>query len=191
MRKISLVIILLILSVAVSYGQQVYCPPPNIGFEAGTFNGWACDTGSVDAAGNVNVIASGPISNRQTLISPISGLELDPWGNFPTLCPWGGSYSIRLGNEQTGKGAERVSYTFNVPDGAIEYDMIFYYAVVLQNPPHLSYQQPRFTVKTFDVTDNTYVDCASFDFIASADLPGFKPSPAGDTVFYKDWAPST
>ena len=159
--------------------------------KTGLFNGWACDTGMVDYLGNVNVISSPPVENRQTMITGSYGPQLDPWGNFPTLCPFGGVHSIRLGNQQTGKGAERVSYTFTVPPGANEYDMIFYYAVVLQNPPHLSYQQPRFTVKTFDVTDETYVDCASFNFIASAYLPGFKPSPAGDTVFYKDWAPST
>jgi len=191
MKAISFVIILLVLSVTVSTAQQVYCPPPNIGFEDGSFTGWACDTGMVDFSGNINVVASNPIPNRQTMINTTTGAQLDPWGNFPTLCPYGGSYSIRLGNEQSGKGAERISYTFNVPPGANEYDMIFYYAVVLQNPPHLSYQQPKFTVKTFDVSDNSYVDCASFNFIASADLPGFKPSPAGDTVFYKDWAPST
>jgi len=182
---------LLVSRVAVSYAQQVYCPPPNIGFENGGFTGWACDTGSVDAQGNPQLLPTNAINDRQTLIDSNYYPQLDPWGNFPTLCPWGGSYCIRLGNQETGRGAERVSYTFNVPAGANEFDMIFYYAVVLQNPPHLSYQQPRFTVKTFDVTDNTYVDCASFDFIASADLPGFKPSPAGDTVFYKDWAPST
>jgi len=191
MRTVSLIIILLVSSVAVSHAQQVYCPPPNIGFEDGTFNGWACDTGMVDFIGTINVIPSPPVPNRQTMINATTGTQLDPWGNFPTLCPYGGSYSIRLGNEQVGKGAERISYTFNVPPTSNEYDMIFYYAVVLQNPPHQSYQQPKFTVKTFDVSDNTYVDCASFNFIASADLPGFKMSPAGDTVFYKDWAPST
>jgi len=180
-----------VLATAPLFAQQVYCPPPNIGFESGTFNGWSCDTGRVDGLGNVNLIPSNAVYDRQTLVDSVYFPQLDPWGNFPTQCPWGGRYSIRLGNQQIGKRAERISYTFTVPTGSNEYDMIFYYAVVLQNPPHLSYQQPRFTVKTFDVTDNTYVDCASFDFIASADLPGFKSSPAGDTVFYKDWAPST
>ncbi|HZY38690.1 MAG TPA: gliding motility-associated C-terminal domain-containing protein [Mucilaginibacter sp.] len=191
MRTKSLVIILFVLSAVSAFAQEVYCPPPNIGFESGTFTGWSCDTGRVDFLGNVNLLPSDAVYDRQTIVDSAYYPQLDPWGNFPTLCPWGGRYSIRLGNQEIGKRAERISYTFTVPAGANEYDMIFYYAVVLQNPPHLSYQQPKFTVKTFDVTDATYVDCASFNFIASANLPGFKASPAGDTVFYKDWAPST
>jgi len=191
MRTTYLILVLFVLGTVKLFAQQTYCPPPNIGFEDGSFNGWTCDTGSVDFMGNVNVISSGAIPDRQTMITSATGTALDRWGNFPILCPFGGSYSIRLGNQQTGRGAERVSYTFNVPFGSNEYDMTFYYAVVLQNPPHVSYQQPKFTVKTFDITDNTYVDCASFEFIASANLPGFKRSPYGDTVFYKDWAPST
>jgi len=191
MRTFSLIVILLVLSTIKCFGQQIYCPPPNIGFENGTLNGWACDTGKVDPYGNPVLIPSAAVYDRQTLVDSAYYPQLDPWGNFPTLCPYGGSYSIRLGNQQVGKGCERVSYTFTIPVGANEYDMIFYYAVVLQNPPHLAYQQPKFTVQTFDVTDSTYINCGSFNFVASSDLPGFKLSPAGDTVFYKDWAPST
>jgi gliding motility-associated-like protein len=189
MKFYPLVLVLVCLGVMKTNAQGIYCPPTNIGFESGTFNNWQCDTGMVDALGNIKVVPSGPINDRQTVYSATTYPELDPFGKFPTLCPYGGNYSIRLGNQQTGKGAERVSYTFTIPSDVNEYDLIFYYAVVLQNPPHQSFQQPRFTVKTFDVTDKTYVDCASFNFIASASLPGFKL--ATDTVYYKDWSPST
>lgn len=191
MRKLFSLFVLFGFLCSKAGAQQVFCPPPNIGFENGTMNGWACDTGMVDPSGKPVLIPSVPVYNRQVLIDSSYAPQLDPWGNFPTLCPFGGRFSIRLGNQEAGKGCERVSYTFTVPPSSDEYDLIFYYAVVLQNPPHLSFQQPRFTVKTFDVTDSAYVTCGSFDFIASADLPGFKPSPQGDTVFYKDWAPST
>jgi gliding motility-associated-like protein len=191
MKFYSLVLIFMYLGVAKSGAQVSYCPPTNIGFESGNFNNWSCDTGHVDPSGNILVSSSSDVYDRQTLYSANTFPQIDPYGGFPTLCPYGGSYSIRLGNKESGKGAERISYTFSVPNGVQEYDLIFYYAVVLQNPPHASYQQPRFTVKTFNVTDNTYVDCASFDFIASANLPGFKLAPGGDTVYYKDWSPST
>jgi gliding motility-associated-like protein len=191
MRFYCLVFILLYISVIKINAQGSSCPPSNIGFESGNFGNWSCDTGFVDPLGVVQVIQSPPVINRQTLYNTITVPQVDPFGGFPTLCPYGGKYSIRLGNQQNGKGAERVSYTFTVPAGDDSYDLIFYYAVVLQNPPHQSFQQPRFTVKTFDVTDNTSVDCASFDFIASSNLPGFKLAPTGDTVYYKDWSPST
>jgi len=175
--------------------QVSSCPPANIGFEKGDFTGWSCDTGHISTSGSIFVKASPPVNNRQTLISSSYTPVLDPFGKFPTLCPYGGKYSLRLGNEQNGGGAERISYTFTVPAGVGTYDITFYYAVVFQNPGHLPYQQPRFTINTFNVTDNTYIDCASFDFVAGTPGQGFRAAPViapGDTgVLYKDWSPST
>jgi len=179
-------------AIANTYAQSGYCPPANIGFENGTFQNWECDTGNIDAEGVVTVTPCAPIADRHTIVS---GTGTDEFGHFPELCPYGGNYSVKLGHKYAGAQAERVAYNFTVPPGANQYDLVFYYAVVLQNPKHLPFQQPRFTVKTFDVTDNTYIDCASFDFVASADLPGFKlahsPIKADSDVYYKDWSPST
>jgi len=176
--------------------QATSCAPVNMGFEQGNFNGWSCDTGYIDRnTGNIIVKPSAPANNRQTLISKSYTPALDPFGKFPTLCPYGGNYSVKLGSEQIGGQAERMSYTFVVPTGQNVYDITFYYAVVFQNPAHLPYQQPRFTVKTFNVTDSTYIDCASFDFIAGTPSQGFRRAPViapQDTeVFYKIWSPST
>jgi len=214
MRLLKALFTAIILCVAFNIYAQTSgtnCPPGNIGFETGQFTGWQCDTGGISKQGVIQIIPSAPIGNRQTIIDSNYYPKLDPYGNFPTLCPYGGKYSIRLGNEQAGARAERVSYSFNIPSNAAIYDVTFYYAVVLQNPKHEPYQQPRFTVNTFDLTDSgadtvdTYdssgnlispqqVGCASFNFIASAYLPGFKISKIAskdDSVFYKDWAPAT
>jgi gliding motility-associated-like protein len=191
-RFVNLLILFFLCAIVNTYAQSSYCPPVNIGFEDGTFNNWECDTGSISKAVVITVIPCPPVYNRHTIVS---GTGTDEFGHFPQLCPYGGKYSIQLGNKEVGAQAERVSYNFTVPAGANQYDLVFYYAVVLQNPNHLPYQQPRFTVQTFDVTDNVYVDCASFDFIASSDLPGFKlaysPNKADSDVYYKDWSPST
>jgi len=181
---------------AIKAGAQAnYCPPPNIGFESGDFSNWSCDTGRIDGAGNINVVASQPVYDWFAMIDKSYYPQVDPFGNFPTLCPYGGTHSIMLGSQDTNKRAERISYTFTVPAGANQYALVFYYAVVLQNPHHQSYQQPRFTVKTYDLNDNTYVDCASFDFIASDTLTGFKRgtvlTPKDTAVYYKDWSPAT
>jgi len=189
MKLFKALCIFLCLVVAKTKAQEVYCPPSNIGFESGNFSNWECDTGHIDRNGNVLVSPTSAQFDRHTIYGKGIYPEIDPFGKFPTLCPYGGKYSIRLGNQDTARGAERISYNFVVPKGVNEYDLIFYYAVVLQDPPHLSFQQPRFTVKAFDVTDNTYVDCASFNFIASANLPGFQR--AKDSVYFKDWSPST
>jgi len=199
MKTFCVAFILFCCSVLKTSAQSGNCPPPNIGFERGDFTGWSCDTGHFDVNGIITLTPSPPVPDRQTMYPNKSFAKRDTFGGFPALCPYGGKYSVRLGNQKAGFGAERMSYSFTVPAGVNQYNLVFYYAVVLQDPPHNPIIQPRFTVKTFDSTANHYIDCASFDFIAADSLPGFKLSPLSigyDTnffpkVFYKDWAPAT
>jgi gliding motility-associated-like protein len=162
---------------------------PNIGFDDGTFNHWDCWTGMAKDLNSLSI--SGPIGLRHTILTGPAGV--DRYGNFPVICPNGSKYSIQLGNDGTGALAERVSYTLKVPSSG-EYTIIFDYAVVLQNPTHVSSDQPRFTAKVYDVTDGKYIDCPSFDFIAGSNTPGFKLV-QGDLrnteVYYKEWSKAT
>ena len=68
---------------------------------------------------------------------------------------------------------------------------MYNYAVVIQNAGHEDFQQPRFTSRIFNVTDNQYVDCGAFQFVASGDLPDFCLSKNGQEVYYKSWSPIT
>ncbi len=163
--------------------------PENIGFEDGTLKNWQAYTGSIDRTGNITVSQSAPVSGRHTIIKYASN-QLDPYGKFPTTCPNGSLYSLKLGNDGTGMQAERVSYTFTVPNNQT-YSIIYNYAVVFQNPDHADYEQPKFTARVFDVANNNYVSCGSFEFVASSGLPGFQQSAAGGSVFYKSWSPIT
>lgn len=170
--------------------------PPNIGLEDGTFNHWQCFAGKIDSLGVISVSPTSPIYNRHTIITATPGIKnLDPYGKFPMLCPNGSKYSLKLGNDISGSEAERVTYDFNVPAGA-NYTLVFNYAVVFQNPNHADFEQPKFTVKIYNVTDGTYLNCPAFNFVASANIPGFKS--AGKSggrnsadVYYKDWSAST
>jgi gliding motility-associated-like protein len=167
--------------------------PPNIGFEAGTFEQWECFVGEVDHNGKVNMFLQGVFADRHTMIKNDGYPVLDPYGHFPVNCPNGSSYSIKLGNDGVSSEAEQVRYTFVVPANQNDYSIVYNYAVVLQDPGHLPYQQPRFTAKVFDVASGQYVPCSSYDFIASYALPGFSLSdiPASNgaqNVYYKPWA---
>jgi gliding motility-associated-like protein len=183
-----------ILFFLVSFKAMAQSNTPNIGFEEGTFNHWQCYIGNIDSVGVIHVLPSPPTFNRQTIIGKQSAGVRDPYGNFPILCPNGSNYSVRLGNDSVHSEAERLTYTFTVPNGSA-YSVIFYYAVVLENPAHLPFQQPKFTAQVYDVTDSKYIDCPSFDFVASSDLPGFKLSNAqgarGASIYYKDWSTAT
>jgi gliding motility-associated-like protein len=177
----------------VASGQGGVCPP-NIDFELGNFNGWECNTGNVSiGTGGINFTQwnlSGQMDGRHTLI-PASNTELDPYGLFPKSCPNGSGFSIQLGNDNTGSESEGLSFTYMIPANATKFSLIYHYAIVLQNPGHAAEEQPRFRAKVFDELTNQEINCVSFDFTASSNLPGFLPSPRSNEVLYKDWTPIT
>lgn len=167
--------------------------PPNIDFETGTFNNWTCYWGYTFASADGNAIIlrnSGPLIDHHTMYSANTG-ELDPYGDFPVICPNGSGHSIKLGSTHNGGEAEGVSYDFTIPANDNAYSLIYHYAVVLQSPNHLLKEQPRMVIEVTNVTDNETIDCASFTFIAEGTtLPGFEVSAhQTDTtaVLFKRW----
>ncbi len=167
-----------------------YCPP-NLDFETGTFDGWQCSTGSTRVNGGKNEILlspSAPAAGRHEIISGPITLK-DPYGGFPQLCPYGGKYSVKLGNTGTGAQAEGLSYTFQVPNSVDTFSFTYFYAVVFQDPMHNAYEQPRFFVTAYDVATGELINCASYDYIATGGIPGFKTSALYPDVLYKEWSP--
>ena len=168
--------------------------PPNIGFEAGSFDQWECGAGNISmTTGIISLNSTGPMNGRHTMIQNTYPQAKDLYGNFPVNCPNGSGFSIQLGNALTGAQAERVSYTFNIPADQNNYSLIYNYAVVFENPTHDEWQQPKFTANVYDVTNDAYIGCSSFSYAASSNLPGFKLATRGarSEVYYKTWTPVT
>ncbi|HCL05956.1 MAG TPA: hypothetical protein DHW64_08335 [Chitinophagaceae bacterium] len=182
-------LLLFCLGIQTTMGQ---CPP-NIGFEKGSFENWETLKGRIERDGSINMTVVSPDpSNHRILDASLNAKETDPFGGFPVVCPNGSGFSVKLGMEQGGSDAHGLRYTFTVPQTNADYSIIYNYAVVLENPTHQPHEQPQLSVKIFNVTDNRYEDCGSFQFIASADLPGFQLAGGSrPNVFYKDWAPIT
>ncbi len=191
--KSNIIFCLIFLFIFYHKGAGQLCPP-NLDFETGNFSNWECKYGNARIGFNgENAIVwegTGILATRHSIIDA-ANQELDEYGYFPQACPYGGRYSVRLGNNQQMAEADGVFYTFEVPTGVTTYSIKFYYAVVLQNPGHSPEEQPRFRARVFNVTDNVPIDCADFDFTASSSLPGFQASPDDATVLYKDWTPVT
>jgi len=165
--------------------------PDNIDFEYGSFFNWKCFTGHVDSIGNTNVITlnpSPPTPNRHTLYNRVMPSAIDPYGLFPTNPPDGSNFALRLGNTLIGGEAEGTTYTIKVPANDSNFSIKYDYAVVFQNPGHTLWSQPRFQVKVFDSAANKYVDCASFEYISTSNLPGFAQSTVDTSVIYKPWS---
>jgi hypothetical protein len=164
--------------------------PPNIGFEMASFQNWETSLGRVDSANGVS-LSYGFDPTRHAIFKNTGDKAVDRFGGFPVNCPNGSGASIKLGNETAGAQAEGTSYTFTIPADRKAFSLIYYYAVVMQNPPHGQTEQPKFTAKVFNVTKGEYITCSSFEYIAQAGLPGFESSPKDGTVLYKDWTPVT
>ncbi len=165
--------------------------PDNIDFEYGSFFNWQCFTGHVDSIVNVNVITlnpSPPTPNRHTLYNRVMPSAIDPYGLFPTNPPDGSNFALRLGNTIIGGEAEGTTYVIHVPLNDSNFSIKYDYAVVFQNPNHTLWAQPRFQVKVFDSSANAYVDCASFEYVSTSNLPGFAVSTVDTSVIYKPWS---
>ena len=166
--------------------------PNNLGFEYGNFTNWKCFTGTVDSIGTTNIITvspvAGPVNNRHRIISRAMPSPVDFYGLFSTNPPDGSTFAVKLGNTNIGAQAERISYKIRVPLNDSNFSIKYDYAVVFQDPDHTPWSQPRFTARLFDSAANRYVDCASFEYIATSNLPGFTRSTVDTSVMYKAWS---
>ncbi|MBK7124019.1 MAG: hypothetical protein IPH68_15275 [Chitinophagaceae bacterium] len=93
--------------------------------------------------------------------------------NFPKNCPNGSGNSIKIGVETTGKPADEVSYTFTIPVGQNTFNLIYNYALVLNDAQHSPIDQPRLMVTVLNITDNTPLPCPLDPIIVTGNLPGF------------------
>lgn len=188
-----LFLMLLIASFAMPSKLCAQSSPENIGFENGNFQNWKIYAGSIAIENNQNVVTMNevpkPISGRHTIISNKN--LVDPYGGFHLIPPSGGNYSVKLGNNVTGAQIDGISYLMTVPADRPEFTLTYQYAVVLEDPDHEPFEQPRFIARIKDVEKNEYIPCASFEYVATSSLPGFKKSAAYESVIYKDWSPVT
>ena len=182
--------IILLLSYSHIYSQNT-CPP-NLDFEDGNFGNWVCQTGLVSVGPNgqntINFTGTGQVANRHTIIAS-SDTSRDFYGGFKVVCPNNSGFSVKLGNSNVNSECEGISYTYTIPNNATNFSILYQYAVVFQNPGHDPEQQPRFRAWVLNLTDGDTINCVSFDFTSSANLPGFNMSPRDNQVLYKDWTP--
>src|SRR5688572_26804015 len=121
--------------VNVGFSQQ---SPSNLGFEAGTFNGW---TGASGQCCPVYTPFQG-IDTSHHIIT--SGNYFDPnsLSLVPVVAP-GSLFSARLGNSSGSAESEILEYSFTVPSDSLL--LVLKFAVILENAYHPASKQPRFS----------------------------------------------
>lgn len=156
---------------------------PNIDFEYGNTTLWQFFTGSCCPI--ISSTATTAISGRHSLTT---GAALDSFGLFPVVAPDGGSYSLKLGNANVGAQSEKARYYVHVPSGSVDFSLIYRYAVVLQDPGHSVFDQPRFEVRAYDSLTNSPLPCFQFSYVAAATIPGFYNSTIDTSVRCRNWS---
>ena len=129
------------------------------------------------------------IESRHTIHYDVEERDPNTAGQLRTV-PEGEAASVRLGNWDTGGEAERVEYRYKV-DASGSAVLILKYAVVLQDPDHSEYLQPKFELEVLKVVNGRLVaidkdGCGEAKFTAGANTSGvgwheFKGG------WWKDW----
>ena len=172
----------------------------NVDFEEGNTSGWQGFTGNIDRRGNVTVNQFGMVPGRHTITR---GFNIDEVAaacgiNIPVV-EESGVHSFRLGNNQVGAEAESIRKTFVVEPG--QEFFLYKYAVILEDPRHRPFEQPRFEVRIFD-EDGNLAPCGEFKVRAgpNAANDGFRQCQSridngfgfsySRTYWVKDWTVS-
>ena len=155
---------------------------PNSDFESGTLIGWQGGTGSCCP---INAFSPGIVNGRHTIMTG-TGTDINTCNNVSVGAP-GGLYSARLGNDDTGSEAEKLTYSLTV--SANNSLFIYKYAVVLQDPTHSVSEQPRFQIRVLN-SAGILIDpvCGQYTVVSGGNIPGFQTclNSTGD-IRYKDW----
>lgn len=156
-------------------GQTGSCD--NASFELGTSEGYLTYTGTIDPDGRVVITTPGPTEEQHRVMRITDGFdpiaaEHCTINNELRVVPEGaGQYAMRLGNEDTGAEAERVVLRFHVtPDRSF---FLLSYAVVLNDPGHRDFEQPRFELRILS-SRGEILDCGEYIVRASEELEGFE-----------------
>ncbi|MEM9258338.1 MAG: gliding motility-associated C-terminal domain-containing protein [Bacteroidota bacterium] len=149
----------------------------NAGFELGTPEGYLTYTGTIDPDGRVVINTLGLAEEQHRVMRITDGFdpiaaENCTINNELRVVPEGaGQYAMRLGNEDTGSEAERVVLRFHVtPDRSF---FLLSYAVVLNDPGHRHFEQPRFELRILS-SRGEILDCGEYVVRAGEDLEGFE-----------------
>ncbi len=157
-----------------------YSQCDNADFSQQNFNNWVGRTGSCCA---INTPTVGIVNGRHTIMT---GAGSDPVAcNDITFVAPGYSASARLGNNQPGCQAERLSYTYNVtPQSAL---FTYQYAVVLEDPGHSPADQPRFEIRVLNSAGQLISQqCGYYSVTSAANIQGFRNCGG---VRYRAWTP--
>lgn len=155
------------------YAQNCF----DAGFESGTTNGYKTYLGTIDEFGEIEFQNESfdderfAITNQVQSIDPIAAVNCLVGFQLSPIAPSGGRHSLRLGNAEGGAEAEKLVLEFEVT--AETNFFALQYAVLLEDPNHEEFEQPRFELRIKDEFDQTF-PCGEYRVSAGPDIPDFE-----------------
>jgi hypothetical protein len=157
----------------------------NADFEQGDLTGWAGGFATGGGEGNINAgFQQGALNANNmnhTLMGPGAGTDGPSGNNLPRVFPGGGDYSLRIGNQQTGYQASRVSYSFAVTPASELF--IYHFAPVMQDAGYNVNNQPYMRIDL--IINGQNIACGEYFQAASGNAPGYLNG--SGSVKYKPW----
>ncbi len=157
----------------------------NADFESNNLNGWSGGFATSGGEGNINPGFDSDAMNsntgNHTIMGPGAGMDGPSNNNLPRVFPGGGDYSLRLGNQQTGYQAARISYSFTVTANTEIF--LYHFAAVMQDPGHSLSEQPFLRINL--IIDGVNIPCGEYFQAASGSAPGYLDG--SGSVKYKPW----
>lgn len=172
MRQFTPCLLLFVFSIY-SYSQNCL----NAGFENGTLDGYRTYLGMIEPDGTVVVKTEDFNANQHRIMHISDGFDPIAMDNcivnkyLPVVSENGGNHTLRLGNVGTDAKAEKVILQFKVTPELTFFQLR--YAVLLNDPKHEPYEQPRFELSIRD-TFGMQLACGDYKVRAAPDIPGFE-----------------
>ena len=146
-------------------------------FESGTVGGYVTHHGKVDEQGNLTFSVEELHPEQHKIMSIEDGF--DPITQdfcltnkeMPVVDLNAGRYSLRLGNSFGGARTSKVVLSFDVTSSTSFF--LLKYAVVIEDPMHEHFEQPRFEMYIKDEQGDV-LECGEYIVTAAADLDGFE-----------------
>ena len=170
--------------------HQSSCANSDIGVEGGTFATWTGQSGCVPSnpcgwTTQTMPYCAGPPGSCFAIVSAANNEPCDnPANPLPLPSPWGGNFSIHLGDHDATYYSEKLIHTFVVQP--TDSNFIYQYAVVFEDPGHGPADQPFFEFLMRDALGNI-IPCSYQKYTAGAALPGFYSSASCSGALYKPW----
>jgi len=145
--------------------------------ETGTLDGFTAFIGKINETGQVILEEQAVDSTRHKIMHISEGYDTIALQHceinrlLPVVPADGGQFTLRLGNARVGAEADLIGLKFNVSA-----DMPFFqlrYAVVLNDPDHQEFEQPRFELRILDEANNV-IPCGEYKVKAAPEIPDFE-----------------